>query len=243
MALGSTLSQARVDAGLSVDDVAAATRVRAAVIESIERENFKHCGGDVYARGHIRAIAKFLGLNAEPLISDFDHNFADEPITVAQVFDAERKSSSDSRRPNWTFAMGIGALALVGMATLSLRSSDDPAEVATTPTPSASQSVTNQTGSSPAATPITTGVEANASGVTVQMSFLGSSWFRVTDVSGAKVYEGTLRAGNVRTFNDDQPLAFVIGNAGAVRLVVNGKDLGIAGAQGEVLRVTYQPAK
>lgn len=243
MALGSALSQARESAGLSIDDVAAATRVRAAVIESIERENFKHCGGDVYARGHIRAIAKFLGLNADPLITDFDHNFADEPITVAQVFEAERKSSADGRRPNWTFAMGVGALALVGIATFSLVSGDDAADTATAPSSTATAAPNSDSDSSPAATPITTGVEANASGVTVQMSFLGSSWFRVTDVNGAKVYEGTLRAGNVRTFNDDQPLSFVIGNAGAVRLVVNGKDLGIAGTQGEVLRVTYQPAK
>jgi len=31
----------------------------------------------------------------------------------------------------------------------------------------------------------------------------------------------------------------VIGNAGAVKLILNGKDLGVPGAQGEVIRLDF----
>ena len=249
MALGTTLAQARERAGLTIDDVASATRIRGAVIERIEANNFASCGGDVYSRGHIRSIAKFLGLNPEPLIEDFDQNFADEPISVAQVFEAERVSSQERRRPNWTFAMGAGLVALVAVTVFSIVSNNDDAQdLAISPTPTTSESA-SPSNASPSARPTTssaplpTGVQANADGVTVQLSFVGASWFRVTDSSGDKVFEGTLRAGNVRTFNDDQPLSFIIGNAGAVRLMVNGQDRGIAGSEGEVLRVTFQPVE
>ena len=60
MSLGSALKSARTAAGLSVEELAARTRIRAALIKELENDNFVNCGGDTYARGHIRAIARIL---------------------------------------------------------------------------------------------------------------------------------------------------------------------------------------
>lgn len=56
--IGRALQQARIAAGLTVDDVSTATRVRIAIVHSIEADDFTPCGGDVYARGHIRTLAR-----------------------------------------------------------------------------------------------------------------------------------------------------------------------------------------
>ena len=50
-----------------------------------------------------------------------------------------------------------------------------------------------------------------------------------------------LYAGREQTFRDDEEVKLVVGNAGAVRLVVNGRDLGTPGSQGEVVRLTFAP--
>ena len=72
MSLGSELAAAREALGLSLDDVAATTRIRATLIQAIEHDDFAPCGGAVYARGHIRSIARAVGLDPEPLLATFD---------------------------------------------------------------------------------------------------------------------------------------------------------------------------
>ena len=72
MTLGETLRAAREDAGMSVEDVSRATRIRGQLVRDIESDQFEACGGAVYARGHIRAIATSLHLDATALIAEFD---------------------------------------------------------------------------------------------------------------------------------------------------------------------------
>jgi cytoskeletal protein RodZ len=72
MSIGGTLADARHRAGLSVADVSARTRIRQTLIRAIERDDFGACGGDFYARGHVRAIARVVGVDSEPLISEYD---------------------------------------------------------------------------------------------------------------------------------------------------------------------------
>ncbi len=72
MSIGGALAEARSEAGLSVTEVSERTRIRAAIIRDIERDDYAACGGDFYARGHIRAIAKVIGTDPVPLIAEYD---------------------------------------------------------------------------------------------------------------------------------------------------------------------------
>jgi transcriptional regulator with XRE-family HTH domain len=72
MPIGEFLAAARHRAGLSVAQVSERTRIRETIISSIESGDYSACGGDFYARGHIRAIAKAVGADAEPLIREYD---------------------------------------------------------------------------------------------------------------------------------------------------------------------------
>src|SRR5215469_10930261 len=76
MSIGGTLAEARRVAGLTVADVSARTRIREGLIRAIEQDEFASCGGDFYARGHIRAIAGVVGADPRPLISEYDTSYS-----------------------------------------------------------------------------------------------------------------------------------------------------------------------
>src|SRR5262249_32663510 len=63
---------ARQRAGLTVAQVSEQTRIREAVIRGIERDDYCECGGDFYARGHIRSIAKAVRADPAPLVEEYD---------------------------------------------------------------------------------------------------------------------------------------------------------------------------
>jgi cytoskeletal protein RodZ len=72
MSAGQMLSAARRAAGLSLDDLADATKLRASILAAMEEDDFSHCGGVVYARGQLRSIAPVLGLDPDDLVAAFD---------------------------------------------------------------------------------------------------------------------------------------------------------------------------
>ena len=72
MTIGEALEHARRQAGLTVTEVSQRTRIRETIIAGIEADDYSACGGDFYARGHIRAIARVAGIDSEPLIEEYD---------------------------------------------------------------------------------------------------------------------------------------------------------------------------
>ena len=72
MGIGGALAEARTEAGLTVTQVSERTRIREKLIRDIERDDYSACGGDYYARGHIRAIARVVGTDPVPLIEEYD---------------------------------------------------------------------------------------------------------------------------------------------------------------------------
>ncbi|GDY57127.1 hypothetical protein SVIO_077500 [Streptomyces violaceusniger] len=142
--IGRALQQARISAGLTVDEVSSSTRVRTPIVRGIEQDDFSRCGGDVYARGHIRVLARAVGLDPESLIAQFDaeHGGRPAPTAPAPLFEAER-IRPEPRRPNWTAAMVAAIVAVVGFVGFTLVRGGDGdgssvAEDTASPKPSAS---------------------------------------------------------------------------------------------------------
>jgi cytoskeletal protein RodZ len=72
MSAGQMLEAARVARGMSLDDLAQVTKLRASILAAMEGDDFSHCGGIVYARGQLRAIAPVLGLDPDELVDAFE---------------------------------------------------------------------------------------------------------------------------------------------------------------------------
>src|SRR3954464_15806405 len=141
MSIGEILATARVEAGLSVEDVSRETRIRGGLVHAIESDNFAPCGGDVYARGHIRSSAAIVGVDPRPLIAEFDKQHGGGPLPVenpAPTFDPQVAQQSERARPNWTAAMAVALTLICIIAGFQLVSRGGGSNASTLPPPSPS---------------------------------------------------------------------------------------------------------
>lgn len=228
-----------------MDDVAAETRIRATLIRGIEADDFRPCGGDVYARGHIRSIARVVGTDPEPLVAQFDTSHQIEQVVAAvaaEPADHDLVLRSERRRPNWTAAMAVTlsvvcVFALVGL--LMHHSGGNGAQQAGQTTPNTPKTTSS---SPPSVPPPATVVQAPVSRATMKVRTVrGESWLSITSKTGTVLFEGTLAPGEQRTFTNRHGLTFVIGNAPAVDVVVNGHDIGSPPSSGSVSRGNVTP--
>jgi cytoskeletal protein RodZ len=243
--IGDALQRARTAAGLSVEDVSNATRVRVGIVRAIEEDDFGPCGGDVYARGHIRTLARAVGLDPEPLIAAYGrkHGGRPAPTPTAPIFEAER-IRPERRGPNWTAAMVAAIVAVIGFVGFTAFGGDgdeaDRAQVAEGPEPSVS--VTRKPSREPAAPEPTESAIAAAprDKVVVKVSAPdGRSWISAKDHNGRVLWDGVLEKGASRTFQDDTRVDLVLGNAGALELHVNGEKIVDDFENGQVERLSY----
>lgn len=103
--IGQTLAAARVAAGHTIADLSSRTRIRESVLRGIEEEDFVPCGGDFYARGHIRSLCRTLGVDPQPLLEDYDREhavrghpaFVPEARKPASAFRATARGGSGGR--------------------------------------------------------------------------------------------------------------------------------------------------
>ena len=245
MSIGKTLEAARIEAGMSVEQVSEATRVRQTLVRQIESDDFSHCGGDFYARGHVRNIAHAVGIDPAPLLEEFDRQHSDSHATRAtQVFEPE-SVRAERRGPNWSAAMAV-ALAVVciwGLVSVLVPDSkprkDEPLAGASTQAGTPATAPTTAAPPSTAPSP-TTGDDAVATvprdRVTVRVIGISRvSWVRATGTDRKQLFEGNVRRGQVKDFTDKKVVRLIIGNAGGVKLIVNGKDLGSPGKEGQVV--------
>lgn len=69
--VGDRLADARRSRGMSVDDVAARTRLRPIIIEAIEQGDYALSGGDAYVVGHLRMIAGAVGEDPDDVVDEY----------------------------------------------------------------------------------------------------------------------------------------------------------------------------
>ena len=234
----SSLAQARETAGLTVEQISALTNIRVAVIKDLENNSVDICGGIAYARGHIRTIAKVLNQKTPKSIS-FDADLIVAEIEAAQSNDGrkiiERLAENNvADKPKEKKRMKFKTLASISAAVLSngfvaqvAINNVSNIDVDTSQITTTRKSFQNEAASTPA------GVNLVVTGIS------GKSWIGLTNANGEQVFNGQISSGQVATFTDPQLIKAVIGNAGAVKLNLNGSDLGVAGAEGEVVRLDF----
>src|SRR5258708_1546543 len=118
VSIGESLAEARRQAGLSINQVSQRTRVREPIIRGIERDDYSACGGDFYARGHIRSIARAVGADPEPLIREYDATVrSEQQVTAADLFrPATPIKVREPRRRPWTVALGLALVVVIAVA-------------------------------------------------------------------------------------------------------------------------------
>jgi cytoskeleton protein RodZ len=262
VSIGQALSAARRDAGLSIEDISAKTRLRATVVRAIEADDFSLCGGDFYARGHIRTLAGLVGLDPAVLLAEYDATVAntdDGPIT-SQIYETEASGraitrTAEKRSPNWGIAaiattlVAVIAIAIVGLVGGGNKK-NPPAPVAAAgttqaPAPTPTPPVTTVTtppatvSSSPPSAPTSAVAEA---GVHVLLKITTAKcWVAATASNGQVLYQGVLSPGATQVFDDPQRVTLRLGNAPATDLTVNGVEIGAPQSKSNVTSVSFGP--
>ncbi|MFL6181542.1 MAG: helix-turn-helix domain-containing protein [Actinomycetes bacterium] len=241
--IGSSVSEARQASGLSIADVSERTRIRKTVIEEIERDDFTHCGGNVYAKGHLRSIGSAVGADPAPWVAEFERQYGTPPPTATEVFDSETSKPVRIRRGvNWSAIMAVALVIAVGLVVVQVtRSSDDPTREPTTvaspePTPTDTPSAEPSQDQNEVA-------QADQQQVVVRMNALPGelSWVSVTRSDGSVIYEGDISNGQSKTFRDDKKISVLSGCASSIELTVNGQDVGSPGATCGPVKVNFTP--
>ena len=242
--IGPELAAARVRVGLSVDELAERTRIRPHVIESIEVDDFAPCGGDFYARGHLRTLARVLGKDVTPLLAQFDERYATAPINARRVFEAELATGmTGSMRstvggPNWALLVGV-VLALVMTWGVVRLFASEPPELLQSPAPVLNGSA--GVGSS-GTTTSGSGVAPASAAKPIRLTLVGAqdaSKVVVRNGSGEVVWAGEIVLGEKRTIKAVPPVTVKAKDAGALEARVDGVDRGSLGELGQPGRRTF----
>ena len=241
MSLGSMITQARKSAGLSIEDLSASTNIRSSLLREMESDSFHNCGGETYARGHIRNIATKLGVDPLIFIAAFEEEQmrVDRSIKDLLVENSVMRLPEQARKISWKVlaTISVASLFVVGLAQIIISNTasvDIPAPIASTSeSPTLSPEATEPTPTEQATVSTGNGVELIISAERAK------SWLFVSDATGRTLFSGQISRGTTKTFSTDVSLNVKIGNAGGVDLTVNGKKVDSIGADGEVVSVSY----
>jgi cytoskeletal protein RodZ len=240
MSLGSLIAKARKDAGLSLEDLAAKTNIRMNVLSEIEKNNFEHCGGETYARGHVRNIAAILKADQKEFIRLYEEEQGGETRSIKDLLieNSVMRLPAEARKVSWKVLVIISVVSLfaVGIAQVVISNVNSNDVVGAAPSASASPTAAE----SPSAEPSAQNTFSTGSGVEVVVSAVrAKSWLFVSDASGRTLFSGQVSRGAVKVFSSDSQLNLKVGNAGGVDLKVNGKKVEAIGVDGEVVSVSY----
>ncbi len=241
--VGRRLERTRAERGLSLEEAAQATRLRAGYLEALEREDFGALPHAVYVPVLLNVYADYLGLDGEALARELKHrrlpgqerrvprtpggtpgagSWQPRPDVTGSVVDEDRKETRAEGR--------------IGRALVSLSKNLGTWVLMVLVLAAAVQALTliEQPGSRPAPRP-----QAPAGPLRVSVAVRQApSWLRV-EADGKLLLEETARPGFSRVFEARREVQIATGNAGAVQVAVNGRPLGVMGASGENLTRTY----
>lgn len=231
--VGPELAAARTRLGLTVDQLAERTRIRPHVIESIEVDDFAPCGGDFYARGHLRTLARVLGIDVAPLLTAYDERYAHAPINPRRVFEAELATGANgsirSTRggPNWSVLVAV-VMALVLCWSIARLVMDTPTELRNASPVLNGSGGPSGAGAAPTADPVPVVLTAATGGAHVV----------VRDGAGEIVFKGNLAVGDVRELEASPPVR-VQSTDGAVTVSLEGQDARAVGEPGVAGQGTF----
>ena len=240
MSLGALIAKSRTDARLSIEDLAKATNIPVTLLREMENDNFKKCGGETYARGHLRNIAAKLGIDERIFLDLFETEVTAPAKPIREMLNENNVTMSyqEPKRISWkVLAAGSAAVLILFAGVQFFFSNVDNGNepeifIATSATPS--QEAVESVAPSTAASPEITG------GVNVELvASRGTTWLLATNENGEVLFSGQVRQGSSKSFSEVTQVNLRVGNAGGVDVSVNGKDVGSIGANREVVNLTY----
>jgi cytoskeletal protein RodZ len=248
MSLGEFMQGARESAGLSIDELSERTSIRAGLIKEIENNNFIHCGGDTYARGHLRNIAAIISVDAQTLIDLYNNEHSSEirKIHDMLVENNVTRIPTERKTVSWKSLAIASVVLLAAVAGGQIIISNSRTTVSPTSLSSPTTSTTPSSTATAEASPSTaasqgTEIVPSTSGelsLTISAS-RGNSNIDVV-IDGKSLYKGPLFQGETKSFSAPNSISIYLSNAGDLDLTLNGEKIAPLGARNEEIRKTFR---
>ena len=237
MTLGSTIRDAREAARLSVESLSASTSIRIGLLVEMENNNFSHCGGDTYARGHLRNIAAKVGINPQVFIDLYNEEHSSEHRAIQDLLVENNvmQVPREEKTISWKVPAGFSLVVLLIIGVVQIVVSNRASETVSTPAPISSESAspiaTSQTSISTTPTngPISLTISATR----------GNSYIDIV-VDGKHVSKGSMFQGDTKSFEGQTAISIYLSNPAGLDLTLNGKALAPLGGQNEEVRRTFR---
>lgn len=241
MNLGEVLSSARTSARLSLEDLASITSIRAGLLFEMEKNNFSHCGGDIYARGHLRNIAPKIGLDAEQLINLYNQEHSVESRSINEMLaeNSVTRVPHEKKNLSWKVPAAFSLVIVLVLAAVQIVitnvNSDAPirpvASESSSPSPTAEPSINPST-------EVTT--SPMSGGVTMTIAATrGNSRIDIV-IDGVHVEKGSIFQGETKSFESTGSISVYFSNPAGLDVTVNGELLAPLGGQNEEVRRTFR---
>ena len=240
MTLGTLLRDAREAARLSLEDVSESTNIRVGLLYEMERNLFVHCGGDTYARGHLRNIAQLIGLDPMILITAFNEEHSSERRAIGDLLSENSaiQMPVEKKAISWKIPAAFSLLILFSLGVVQIVVSNQADEIITpvvvesaTPTPSPTPSATKT---------VSAATNESASEKTLILSAVrGNSYIDVI-VDGTRIIKGSLFQGDTKTFSGERAISIYLSNPAGIDVTYNGRLLPSLGGQNQEVRRTFR---
>jgi len=265
---GKTLREARERRGVTLRQIANATKLSVGQLEALERNDVAKLPGGIFSRGIVRSYATQVGLDPEKTIQDFIAHFSHDEAIIAGHPTSEQNEDNEAfesdRRMTGTFLWLIGASVAVAAGVLYFSNVGRPpaavvaapsvvparvGESQPAPPPAAAVGETTPPAGSPGPATETVPPPAPPADVpapavatddrlTVGLS-VRRPCFVSASVDGQRVIERLLPAGTQQTLDVKQDLVLTAGDAGAIAVTLNGADARPLGKPGEVVTAHF----
>ncbi len=242
MEIGKTLQETREALGLSLEAVEEETKIRRKYIQALEQEQFQVLPGPIYAKAFLKNYAKFLGIKVEEIMEEYRLQFSAQTVpeeTVAPPVEKVRVKAKTQEQPRyWLYAVSaiiiIGVIVSIIYGTKGMwqqRPADDGSD----------QLQAGEQNQLPAQQPLPGQADvAKEASVKVVLNVKSDRcWIRV-DVDGTPSFQGELTANQSKEFEGKEKVAFTLGNAGVVEVIVNGQNMGFLDGYGQVINREFK---
>lgn len=263
MPVGEILRRTRVHYGQSLQQIEAVLRIRASQLEALEQGDVSRLPGRVYAIGFVRSYSEYLGLDGDKMVHLFKEQSVGRKAKPDLSFPVP---ASESKVPSLVTIAGslFGFVVLVGFVTFLLfpkepkndippvpekltktQLNEAPALVKTAPvSPTAASAISSDpsadagtvAGASAAGGPDGAGSAAARPSNRIVIEVTDASWVQIKDAKGTTILRQVLKVGDIYLVPDEKGLVMETGNAGGLRLKVDGKALKPLGAIGQIRR-------
>ena len=242
LTFGEALRRERLIREISLEEISSATKISVRLLRALEASDLSKLPAPVFTRGFIRAYSRHLGIDPEEMVNAYLADLIPERVIEATSSKKGRRRSRflrGRRAAAGTIVVSVAAvLLLLGLIAQPRRDSRATATVVSRRpvAPVAFKNVTVSPGPAAAIQEETVATPPKpAAGVSLLLDFEQDSWMELI-ADGQPIFLGLMKGGTKRQYEAREGFRLTLGNAGGVRVTVDGRSLERLGDAGQVIR-------